>query len=165
MALMFYCELTLNGTALTGDVTMNTIGGVDVSADHIEGYELHFGTRMDTMHGGSGRSGKRTMDPVRICKAIDRTTPLLYQGLAQNQIIDGDIKLFDMDPTDGTTRHRFTLRLSRARISAVTSTSPDTFSAEQANRPAYEWLELAPHSIAYIDEVNSVEFEDSITTR
>ena len=165
MARLFYCELTLNGSALTGDVTMSEIGGVDVSSDHIEGLELHFGTRMDTMHGGSGRSGKRTMDPVRICKPIDRTTPLLYQGLAQNQTVDGDIKLFDTHPDSGETRHRFTFRLTKARISAVTSTSPDAIATENTARPAYEWLELAPHTIAYIDEVNSIEFEDATGLR
>ncbi len=159
MALNLYCAFDLAGTALSGDVTMTTIGGVDVSTDHIEGYELHFGTRIDD--GTTQRaSSRRRIEPVRLRKRTDATTPLLYQGLAQNQRLDGDIKIFDVNPGTGETRHRFTVRLTQSRIVGVNTASPDVLDPATTNRPITEWLELVPHTIAYIDEVNSTEFED-----
>lgn len=160
MPLNIYCAFELAGTALSGDVTMTTIGGVDVSTDHIEGYELHFGTRIATAGTAHRASSRRRIEPVRLCKPTDRTTPLLYQGLKQNQRLDGDVKIFDVNPSTGETRHRFTVRLTQCRILAVTTTSPDVLDSDSSNRPVTEWLELMPHTIAYVDEINGTEFED-----
>ena len=164
MALNFYCAFTLNGTALDGDSTMNEIGGVDVSADHIEGYKLTFGTRVGTEGQSHRASSHRRILPVRINKRIDATTPLLYQGLKENQRLDGDIKIFDTDPDDGATRHRFTVRITQARILGIESQVPDAFDADESNRPPSEVLEVVPHTIAYIDEIHSTEFEDIWTS-
>ncbi len=162
MAQLFYCEFTINGSALTGDVSNSTMGGVDVSADHIEGYELHFGSRQAAKEAGSARAGRRTIDPVRIRKPTDRTTPLLYRALVMNQVLDGTIKLFDTNPDSGETRHRFSIQLSNARISAVATTSPDVHDPANNPRPIFEWVEITAPTVAYTDEVNSVEFEDSV---
>lgn len=161
MALNLYCAFQLAGTALSGDVTMTTIGGVDVSTDHIEGYELHFGTRIESEGLAHRASSRRRIEPVRICKRTDRTTPLLFQGLKENQRVDGDIKIFDTNSNTGETRHRFTVRLTQCRILALTTNSPDVLDPESTNRPVSEWLELMPRTIAYIDEVNGTEFEDT----
>ena len=160
MALNFYCAFTLGGTALNGDVTMESIGGVDVSSDHIDGYELRFGTRVSTEGQAHRASSHRRILPVRIMKRIDQTTPLLYQGLKQNQRLDGDIKIFDNDPDSGETRHRFTVRLTQARILSIESSVPDACDADESNRPPYEVCEFVPHTIAYVDEINSAESED-----
>lgn len=160
MVLNLYCAFELGGTALSGDVTMTTIGGVDVSTDHIEGYELHFGTRVESEGTAHRASSRRRIEPVRLCKRTDATTPLLYQGVAQNQRLDGDIKIFDVNPGTGETRHRFTVRLTQSRIVGVNTASPDVLDPETTNRPVTEWLELIPHTIAYIDEVDGTEFED-----
>lgn len=160
MALNAYFAATLGGTALNGDVTMATIGGVDVSADHMEVYELRFGTRISTEGQAHRASSHRRILPVRFMKRIDQTTPLLYQGLKQNQRLDGDIKIFDNDPDSGETRHRFTVRLTQARVLSIESTLPDAFDADESNRPPYEVVECVPHTIAYVDEINSAEFED-----
>lgn len=157
MALNLYCAFSLAGTALSGEVTMTSVGGVDVSTDHIEGYELHFGRRIDHDGTTSRASGPRRIEPVRLCKRADATTPLLYQELAQNQRLDGDIKLFDVDPDSGETRHRFTVRLTQSRIVGVHTTSPDVLDPDTKNRPITEWLDLVPHTMAYIDEVNGTE--------
>lgn len=160
MALNSYFMATLGGTALAGDTTMATIGGVDVSADHMELYEVKWGTRVGTEGQAHRASSHRRILPVRIMKRIDQTTPLLYQGLKQNQRLDGDIKIFDNHPDSGETRHRFTVRLTQARILSIESCTPDAFDADVSNRPPYELVELVPHTIDYVDEVNSIEFSD-----
>ena len=164
MALNAYAQLSVNGTALTGDTMLIEIGGVDVSTDHIEIYELIFGSSRG-ISGKTGRArGHRQLSPIEMVKRTDQTTPLLYQALSENQRIDGDIKLFDADPETGEIRHRFTITLAKARVSSLTTISPDVYDAEASNRPIYDLLELVAGSITYTDLINSVEYTDSVTT-
>jgi type VI secretion system Hcp family effector len=97
-------------------------------------------------------------------KRVDGTTPELYQALTTNATISGDIKIFDTNPEDGTTRHRFTITIAGARILAIESRSPDAFDADQSNRPPYEVVEVVPHTITYTDVVNSKEYTDEWST-
>ena len=160
MALNSYAAFELAGSALSGDVSMATIGGVDVSADHLELYEVRYGTRISTEGQAHRASSHRRILPVRFLKRIDQTSPLLYQGLKQNQRLDGAIKIFDNDPDSGETRHRFTVTLTQARILAIESYIPDAFDADESNRPPLETVEVVPHTIRYTDEINATEFED-----
>lgn len=160
MALNAYGALTYNGTAFSGDVSVTTIGGVDVSADHIELYEVKWGTRVGTEGQSHRATTHRRVLPIQIMKRVDQTTPELYQALTTNATIAGDIKIFDTNPEDGTTRHRFTITLSGGRILAVESRNPDAFDADVSNRPPYEVVEIVPHTITYTDVVNSKEFTD-----
>jgi type VI secretion system secreted protein Hcp len=164
MGLNSFAALTYNGTALSGDVTMTSVGGVDVSADHIELYEVQWGTRVGTEGQSHRASAHRRILPIRLMKRVDGTTPELYQALTTNATIAGDIKIFDTNPEDGTTRHRFTITIAGARILAIESRSPDAFDADQSNRPPYEVLELVPHTITYTDVVNSKEYTDEWST-
>ncbi len=164
MAHNAYAALTYNGSALAGDVTITTIGGVDVSADHMELYQVKWGCRVGTEGQSHRASSHRRIQPIQIMKRIDGTTPELYQALTQNQTIAGDIKIFDTNPEDGATRHRFTITISGARILAIESCSPDAFDADVSNRPPYEVVELVPHTITYTDVVNSKEYTDEWST-
>jgi len=163
MALHAYAQLSSNGSALTGDTMLVEIGGIDVSSEHIEIYELIFGSSRG-ISGKSGRArGHRQLSPIELVKRTDQTTPLLYQALSENQRIDGDIKLFDADPDSGEIRHRFTVTLAGARVSSLTTISPDVYDADASNRPIYDLLELAVNTITYTDMVNSVEYTESAT--
>lgn len=164
MALHSYASLSVAGSELTGDVSVSQLGGVDVSSGHIELFEVHFGTRIGTEGQAHRAASRRTILPVRLVKRLDQTTPRLYQALKQNVRVDGDVKMFDNDPDTGETRHRFTLRISQARITLVETWTPNPFDADQSNRPPHELVEMVPHTIAYVDEVHSVEFEDEWST-
>lgn len=164
MALNAYAALKANGTALAGDTTMTSIGGVDVSADHIELYQVKWGTRVGTEGQAHRSSSHRRILPIQIMKRVDQTTPILYQTLTQNQTVEGEIKIFDTNPEDGTTRHRFTITIAGARILSVESCSPDAFDADVSNRPPYEVIELVPHTITYTDMIGSTEYTDEWST-
>jgi type VI secretion system Hcp family effector len=163
MAFHVYAELTINGTELTGETTLATIGDVDVSSGHIEIYELNFGAERALREGSrSGRSiGRHQLMPLRLVKRTDRSTPLLYEALSRGRRIDGEIKLFDAHPETGEIHQHFAITLAQARLTAMTTTSPDVFDPEDSNRPVYDFLELLPNTITYTDVLHGIEFMDS----
>jgi hypothetical protein len=81
--------------------------------------------------------------------------------MAEGQRIDGDIKIFDNDPDSGETRHRFTIRLTQAEVVGISSNLPDAFDADDANRPPYEYIQIQPGILTWVDEINSVEYDVS----
>jgi type VI secretion system secreted protein Hcp len=150
-----FAELTLNGAKLEGDVSLTTTGGVDVSKDHIELFSLDWGSLWDT----SQRQPRRQLLPVVFTKRIDRTTPLLYRALTEQATVAGEIKLFDTNPEDGSTRYRFRLTLEDARIVKVESSLPNTFDFGAFG--LRETVEIAPRTITYTDVVNGVTFTET----
>lgn len=163
MAFHVYAALMIDGDELTGETTLTSIGDVDLTSGHIEIYELNFGAERAVREGSkSARAiGRHQLMPLRLVKRSDRTTPLLYQALSQGRRIDGVIKLFDAQPQTGEIHQHFAVTLERARISAMTTTSPDVFDPEDSNRPVYDFLELVPHTVTYADLVHGTEFTDS----
>lgn len=161
MALNAYLEATINGTALDGDSTMTEIGGVAVDSNHIEVYELKYGTTISAEAQSAHVSAHRRIQPIHMMKRWDQTSALLYQALKENQRLDGTFKIFDTNPDDGATRHRFSVTLTQARILSIESFLPDAFDADESNRPPYEVVQMVPHTIRYTDEINSTEFEDA----
>ena len=157
MALNSYARLTVNGEALQGDTTVQSIGGVDVSFDHIEVYELQWGSASPGAASG-GRTGRAELLPVLITKRVDHATPRLYQALVSNSQVEGDIKIFDTSADDGSTRHRFTLVLGRSRVQSISSNSPDSLDPQVSARPPREVVAIIPASLTYRDEIHGVEF-------
>jgi type VI secretion system Hcp family effector len=164
MALNAYARLTINGQALQGDTSVQAMGSVDVSSDHIEVSELRWGSAVPAAASG-GRTGRAEMLPVLITKRIDQTTPRLYEALVKNSQVEGEIKIFDTDPNDGTTRHRFTLVLGRGRLQSVTSSSPDTLDPAFSARPPREVVAITATSLTYRDEIHSVEYQQESSLR
>ena len=163
MAFHVYAAFTIEGEELTGETTLASIGDVDVSSGHLEVYELNFGAERALREGNkSGRAiGRHQLMPLRLVKRSDRTTPLLYEALSRGRRIDGEIKLFDAHPDTGEIHQHFAVTLEQARLTAMTTTSPDVFDPEDSNRPMYDFLELVPHTITYADVVHGTEFMDS----
>ena len=161
MALTSYAQLTADGAALDGDTSVSTMGGIDVSSDHIECFSVRWGSHLkDTSASGRARNPVVKL-PVTLVKPVDKTTPLLYQALATNQRVDGSVKIFQTDPQTGETLHRFTLQLDLARIVSLEGISPNTLGADTAVLPPTEQVQLLAQTLTYIDEVNGVEYEQA----
>lgn len=159
MALNAYAEMTANGNVLDGNTSVSELGGIDVSNDHIECFSVNWGSQLNNSSSFSRWRGGITKLPVILLKPIDKTTPLLYQAMSKNQLIDGSIKLFDIDPDSGSTRHFFTVKLYQARLSSINSVSPNTLSADNVASPPTEQVEIVAQTLTYIDEINNVEYE------
>jgi type VI secretion system secreted protein Hcp len=161
MALNGFARLTLNGTALSGDVSVAQMGPVDVSADFIEVYELSFGASAGQAAASGRATGRRQYQPIRFVKRIDKSTPLLYRALSQNERVAGDVLLFDIDPIDGTVRHLFSVTFGNGTISSIESELPDTRNGEQSWDP-FETVSIVFASITYTHEPTSTEYQDQI---
>lgn len=151
-ALNAYAALTVNGTALDGDTTMTEIGGVDVSSDHIEIYQIDH----SMLHAGKNRTES---GPFVLMKRIDQTSPILLSALADGFRVDGDIKIFDTDLQSGQTRHRFTIRITQGRVVGIETKLPDAFDASESNRPPVEYIQIELQSYWLVDEVHATESE------
>ncbi|GAA1975689.1 type VI secretion system tube protein TssD [Microbacterium pumilum] len=159
MALNGYARLTLNGTALTGDVSVDHVGSVDVQSDHVEVQRLTFGADVARAPGSGQATGRRQYQPIRFVKRIDRSTPLLYRALAQNERVAGDILLFDLNPDDGTLRHFFTVTIANGVVSGISSVLPDTRDTQQS-WDAYEEVSLTFASITLTHDPTGTEMQD-----
>ena len=160
MALNSYAALEINGTALTGEVTLNEIAGLDVSDGNLELFAVEWGAQRVT--GRDSRSAARvSFEPVVFETRLGRSTPALFQALSEGRLVSGDIRLFDVHQDTGETRHYFTLRLDRAAITSVQAASPDTLDKDTANRPATVIVELTPSTLTYRDEVYNTEYTAS----
>ncbi|HEY8428545.1 MAG TPA: hypothetical protein VIL20_09235 [Sandaracinaceae bacterium] len=163
MALNGYVAIEANGVKWTGDVTQSLVGGVDVSADHMEFYELEVGCGVGWERQSARVGSHRAIRPVRCVVRADQTLPLAWQALVQNQTIKAEFKIFDNateDGGDGTARHRFSVILEGARIVDIQLNSPDSFDANMSTRPPYVTLQLVPNLIRITDQRDSVECED-----
>jgi type VI secretion system Hcp family effector len=160
MGLYAYAQLTANGNSLTGETTQSSIGNVDVSADHIELYAVDWGSRFAPGESTTTRlRTSRIIDPIRLMKRVDQTTPSFFQALKENHTIAGQIRFFDTG-VDGATRLRFTLTISRARVLSVQGQLRDALEPTNSGRPVLETIEILPQSVTYTDEVYSTEYTD-----
>ena len=151
-----FAQLTWNGTAFSGDTSLSSLGGVDVSVDHVELFAVSWGTAV----GSQNQRGPQQLQvaPIVLTKPLDQTTPLFNQAMAQNATIAGVIKIFDTSPDDGVVRHRFSLTIGGGRIVGVESLKPDPLEpASRAGGPV-DTIQIRPQSITYTDLVHSTEF-------
>lgn len=156
-ALNAFAELTANGTPLDGLVTMNTIGGVDVSSNHIEIFSMEQASMVDVQK----KAQQVAVGPFVLSKRVDNTSPLLLKALTNGDNIEGTIKLFDNDPNTGETRLFFTIQILHARVTSVRQRLPDTFVPEEAVKPVMEEIEIVAGSVVWTDEISGEEHQYS----
>lgn len=164
MALNGYAALTLNGTALAGDVSQTEFCGVDVSADHIEFYALDLGVATGWEGTSARQASHRTHRPIQLTIRCDQTMPLFWQGLVENQNLAGTIKLFDNATEaggDGLGRQRFQFTITDGRVIDVNVNSPDSFSGDTSTRPVTVTLKLIAAQLLMEDLIKSTSYEDN----
>src|SRR5262249_21766363 len=120
MAESVYLFLQSNGADVKGDSTVTSMG----REGSIECLSVIDGVRTAREASSGLASGRRTYEPVRITKRIDKSSPLLAKSLCLNERIDGVFKFFRPQPTgDGTTEQFFTIAIKNGRIASIYRTS------------------------------------------
>ena len=113
----------------------------------------------------SGRpTGKRMHKPFIVTKELDRSTPLLYSVLANNENIkEWELQLWQPSPT-GVERQHFTVRLTNANISAIYFRMANTRSAKAARLPEYEEVSFTYQKIEWTWTEGGLSAEDDWET-
>jgi type VI secretion system secreted protein Hcp len=158
MAETVHLYLKANGTDIQGDSTQTSLG----RENSIEC--VYFEQKVNTAReAGSGMAtGRRTYEPLVIRKRIDKSTPLLYKALCENQVIEGVFKFFRPNPTgDGTTEQYFTVAIKQGRIASIQSSSPDVLDTSSTNDPAFEEVSMVFHTISWTYTNGGVTHEDT----
>jgi type VI secretion system secreted protein Hcp len=113
----------------------------------------------------SGRpTGKRMHKPFIVTKELDRSTPLLYSVLTNNENIkQWELQLWQPSPT-GVERQHFTVRLTNANISSIHFRMPNNRSSKLARFPEYEEIAFTYQKIEWIWTDGGISSEDDWET-
>jgi type VI secretion system secreted protein Hcp len=153
---------------LTGQIQGEIIGEVTLPGaskkDAIEVVEVRDKVFTPIDQASGLPTGQRRYEGVVLRKPVDRATPLIAHALATHEsLTNAELRVFMEDPTDGGLVHRFTYQLGNASISMIEREMfgmPGTSTGLVA-RPEEE-ITIRFQSITIRDEVNFVEFTDSI---
>ncbi len=105
-------------------------------------------------------TGRRQYGPIVFTKRIDRSSPLLAQALAQNQVIDAIFRFYRPTPS-GMEQQYYTITIERGRVSSISTISPDVLTVEGAKRPAIEEVGISFTIIERTFEIGGVSFRDN----
>jgi type VI secretion system secreted protein Hcp len=105
-------------------------------------------------------TGKRVHHPLTILKALDRSTPLLYQALTSGEHMKSvEIKWYRID-NQGTEEHYFTTRLEDAIIVSVRPVIGNCLEKEAENLPHLEEVSFTYRKAIWRWEPDGIESED-----
>lgn len=158
MAETVHLYLTANGQEIQGESTQ-------VSLERENSIEcIYFADSVRTARerGSARATGRRSYEPLRIVKRIDKASPLLAKALCNNEVIEGTFKFFRPAPGgDGTTEQYFTVVIQRGRIAGITRVSPNCIDPASSMDPPTEEVSFVFHSIRWCYEADGVEHEDT----
>lgn len=158
MAETVHLYLKANGADVQGESTQTSLG----RENSIECLSFEDSVRTAREKGSGMATGRRTYEPVRVTKRIDKSSPLLAKALCNNEVIEGVFKFFRPNPTgDGTTEQFFTVGIKEGRVAAIKRTSPDTLDPASALAPPMETIEFVFHNITWAYTNGGIEHHDN----
>jgi type VI secretion system secreted protein Hcp len=133
----------------SGDITGDcTIVGREGS---IEVIQFDSGVRAPRDQHTGMPTGQRVHYPMVLTKAMDRSSPLLYQMLCQNEnLTEVTLKLYEADPSGGE-KERFNIKLENAHLAEVKSFMPNTKENEGEQYAYNETVSLVYEKITWED--------------
>jgi type VI secretion system secreted protein Hcp len=158
MAETVHLYLKANGADIKGESIQSSLGRKD-SIECVF-YEQAVSTAREA---GSGMAtGRRRYEPIRIHKRIDKSTPLIYKAMAENQKVDGVFKFFRPNPTgDGTTEQFYSVEIKDGRISSVKNWVPDCIDPVSSSMPPMEEVQFVFHTIIWTYTNGGITHQDS----
>jgi type VI secretion system secreted protein Hcp len=158
MAESVFLTLKSNGADIQGESTVTSMGRENT----IECLFFEDSVRTAREKGSGMASGRRTYEPIRIMKRIDKSSPLLAKSLCTNEKIDAEFKFYRPNQLgDGTTEQFFTIKIKDGRIASIRRTSPDTIDPASSRVPPTEEITFVFHTISWTYTNGGVEWEDS----
>lgn len=113
----------------------------------------------------SGRpTGKRMHKPIVVTKELDRSTPLLYSILCNNEDIPHwELQFWTPSPT-GVEKQHFTIRLTNANICAIHAKMGNTKSPKLSRYPEHEEVSFTYQKIEWTWSDGNLTAEDDWET-
>jgi type VI secretion system secreted protein Hcp len=156
MAETVHLYLKSNGSDIKGESTQTSLG----RADSIECLYFEDSVRTAREKGSGQATGRRTYEPVRILKRIDKSSPLLAKSLCNNEKIDGTFKFFRPNPDTGEAGHFFTVEISAGRLAGIKRVSPNVIDPAAGSDPPTEEVSFVFHTITWTFEEGGVQHTD-----
>jgi type VI secretion system secreted protein Hcp len=157
MAENVYLFLKASGNDIPGDSTVSSDG----RENSIECLEYRDAVMVPTEASSGLAAGRRSYEPIKILKRLDRSTPLIFKALCNNETIEATFRFFRPNPTgDGTSQHFFTVEIQQASISQIERVNPNTIQGVTATEPAYEEVSFVFGSIRTCYEDGGIEHVD-----
>jgi type VI secretion system secreted protein Hcp len=150
-----YITLKINGERIRGDSTVMSMGREGT----IEA--ISFAHSVSSAHAATGgQSGRRVYEPIVLRKRIDRSSPLLWKALCQNQTVEAVCRFYRPNPAgDGTHEQFFTMEVEGGRIVDHKIISTDNIS--DPLQPALEEIRIHFATLTMTYENGGVEHTDS----
>ena len=158
MAQTVYLRLQINGTDIRGESTAKSLD----REGSIECLSFHCGVATPRDAGGL-LIGKRQYEPVRIHKYVDKSTPLLFRALCQNELVNrAEFRFYRLTPY-GAEEHFYTVLLENGHISSVRQGSQDELMPSEKASPMTEEVAFVFRDITWTYETDGVTYHDSIS--
>ena len=146
MAETVHLYLKANGTDVQGESTQISLG----RENSIECVYFESGVETAREAGSGLATGRRRYDPIVIRKRIDKSSPLLYKALCNNEALEAIFKFFRPSPVgDGTTQMFYTIEFSKGRLSRIREVSPDVIDPISTTNPPLEEISFVFHTITW----------------
>jgi type VI secretion system secreted protein Hcp len=150
--------LKSNGADIQGESTMSSMG----RENSIECLYFEQSVQTAREKGTGMATGRRQYDPLMVRKRIDKSTPLLWKSLVQNEVIEGIFKFYRPNPLgDGTTQHFFTIEIGGGRIASIKDYVQDVIVPATANDPPLEEVSFLFSDITWTIEDGGITHNDS----
>ena len=161
MSMTVHLTMTANGEAVEGDSIQTTMDRENT----IECFSFEYGVQSASEAFSGAASGNRNYEPIRVVKRIDKSTPLLWKALCNNEVVEGAFKFYRPNPAgDGTTEHFYTVELTEARVAGIDFDSPNAM-MEGSNEPATETVTFVYNNMLQTYESTGAAHEDKFAER
>jgi len=158
MAEAVHLFMKANGTDVQGESTQKSLG----RENSIECLYYEHGVKSPREASSGMATGRRQYEPILIRKRIDKSSPLLFKALTENQKIDGEFKFFRPNPGgDGTTEQFYSVKIDNGRILSYRYYVPDTIVPASSKEPPLEEVQFVFHTITVSHVVGKTEHSDS----
>jgi type VI secretion system secreted protein Hcp len=108
-------------------------------------------------------TGRRQHKPVRIVKAIDKATPLLYRAIARNETLPTVVLRFFKTSSQGKVQY-YTVTLTDASVAGIRQWKPNTRDASADRAGDLEEVSFIYRSITWTFEDGGLEETDNWST-
>ncbi|MHA2249758.1 MAG: type VI secretion system tube protein TssD [Candidatus Kariarchaeaceae archaeon] len=113
---LIFLYLKLQGTDIEGDSPITSMDREN--SIQLWSFRHDLSTAREASTGM--QTGMRQHSPIVIAKQIDRSSPLLFKGLANNELAEAEFRFFRPNPVgDGTTQWFYTIKIEEGRISSI----------------------------------------------